>query len=119
MLSILGLILIFGIWQVNSFFGLNKTKDIVSNPIIEQKQIEIPPYEVQGSATNVIIKNNLDKQISLSVTYRIYSKWFGIDSQQTKVFDVEANSQQLFDVWNNQGCLTAPCSVIIVSSKEI
>lgn len=72
-----------------------------------------------GSSTNVIIKNNQDKNISVNVTYRIFSKWFGADYQQNAVFDVGAKTEETFKVYDNVGCSNAPCSVSIISYEEI
>lgn len=80
---------------------------------------EVKPIVVEGSNTDIIIKNNQGKSISLNVNYRIYSRWFGADYQESKVFDVGANSQQSFKVYNNDGCSTAPCSVSIISYEEV
>jgi very-short-patch-repair endonuclease len=82
----------------------------ITNPPIE-------PIIVEGSKTDVIITNNQNKDTSVNVTYRIFSNWFGIDSTENKIFEVSANNKQSFQVYYNDGCSTAPCSVSIISYK--
>lgn len=118
------IIIILGIFAFIVFN--NQKKDSTNNNIHTQDnfpapipQPQIKPLIVEGSATNVIITNNQDKAISVNVTYRIYSNWFGIDTQSNQIFDVDAKSKQMFKVYNNDGCSTAPCSVSIVSYSEL
>lgn len=102
------------------FFMFNSTKHKplpLTNPPTAPP--EVKPFIVEGSKTDVIITNNLERNISLNVTYRIYSTWFGADYTQSKVFNVGANTQQTFKVYDNVGCSSSPCSVIIVSYNEI
>lgn len=73
---------------------------------------------VEGSKTDVIITNGKDSPISLEVTYNIFSKWFGIDKTETKVFDVDAGSRKSFKVYNNDGCSNLPCYVNIIDHEE-
>lgn len=85
----------------------------------EPKPKKIEPLIIEGSTTAVIITNNQDKNVSLNVTYGIYSNWFGIDSITSQVFDVEANSNKMFKVYNNDGCYNEHyCSVSIISYGE-
>jgi very-short-patch-repair endonuclease len=84
----------------------------------------LPDYVVNGSMQNVIIKNNLASGISLNVTYRILSNWFGTDRTETQIFEVGANSEKSFEVYSNGGCVyssgkTLDCSVSIISQKRI
>jgi hypothetical protein len=79
---------------------------------------ETEPIIIEGSKTEVIITNNQDKDISLNVTYRIFSDWFKKDSTESKIFDVESKTKKYFQVYFNDGCLTAPCSVSIISYEE-
>ncbi len=87
------------------------------NLIPEQPKVE--PIIVTGSKTDVIIKNNQQKSVSLNVTYRIYSNWFGKDSTESSIFEIEAGEEKSFKVYNNDGCSTAPCSVSIINFKEV
>lgn len=115
---IIGVIIIF-IW---SFWGRhffeNPTTSIQNTSEFKQedKQADLT---VEGSETDIIIKNNQQKDISLNVTYRIYSNWFGIDSRESKIFEIRAKEEKSFKVYNNEGCLTAPCSVSIISYEEL
>src|SRR3989344_517674 len=67
------------------------------------------PLIVEGSSTDVIITNNENKKAIVNVTYRIYSRWFGADYNENKLFEVSPNSQQSFRVYDNVGCSSAPC----------
>lgn len=87
--------------------------------VLPTPEPKLPDYTVEGSATDVLIKNNLDKELSVKVTYRIYSIWFGIDSQASQIFDVEANTTKSFKVYDNPGCSNNPCQVNIISYKKI
>ncbi|MBT6774909.1 hypothetical protein HOA91_06080 [Candidatus Woesearchaeota archaeon] len=86
---------------------------------IDKPQPIVEPLIVEGSKTEVIITNNQKKPVKLSVTYLISSKWFGKNSQETNIFDVDANSKQSFLVYDNTGCRNHPCSVGIISFTEI
>jgi very-short-patch-repair endonuclease/uncharacterized protein YcfL len=101
----------------------NPAPKITENTTIPQPSetiiVESPKIIVTSSNTDVIIANNQQKNISVNVTYRIFSNWFGIDSQQSKIFNVSANTQKNFTVYANAGCSNAPCSVRIISYKEI
>jgi len=88
-----------------------------TNFIPEQTKVEL--IIVSGSKTEVIIKNNQQKSISVNVTYRIYSDWFGKDSIESNVFEVDADEEKSFRVYNNDGCNTAPCSVSIINFEEV
>lgn len=88
------------------------TNTPINPTIIETSPVE--PFTVEGSKTDVIITNNQYTSISLNVTYRITSSWYGVDRQENKVFFVEENSQQRFRVYDNIGCNTDPCSVSII-----
>lgn len=107
------IIVLFGLWQLSSYFNHNKSNNnlVISNPVPTKNIV------VTSSKTEVIIKNNLQKNISVNVTYRIYSDWYGIDSQASRVFVVGANSQQTFKVYSNSGCDmgVGDCSVSIIS----
>jgi len=87
------------------------------NSISEQPKIE--PIVVTGSKTDVIIKNNLQKDVSLNVTYKVYSNWFGKDSTESNVFEINAGEEKSFKVYDNDGCNTAPCSVSILNFEEV
>jgi len=103
--------------------GSHNNPEISDNNIQEQMLTiispAVAPFTVAGSNTEVIIKNNQQKAISVNVTYNIYSRWFGIDEIATQIFNVSANSEKAFQVYYNNGCATAPCGVRIISSTEI
>jgi len=96
--------------------GSNSTINNKTEPVPAPK---LPDYTINGSKTDVIIKNNLNEEVSLNVTYRLYSTWYGVDIQESKIFDVGANTTQSFKVFGNTGCSTDPCSVIILSYNKI
>ena len=79
----------------------------------------IEPIIVLGGSKNIEITNNLNQEISLNVTYRVVSSWFGKDSTETKVFTVEANNSKSFLVYDNAGCHSNRCSVSIIEYNEI
>jgi len=114
-------IIIIGYFSLNNKNPIEQTKDNPEekniNSIPEQPKIE--PIVVTGSKTEVIIKNNQQKSISLNVTYRIYSNWFGKDSTESKIFEINAGEEKSFKVYNNDGCNTAPCSVSILNFEEV
>ena len=83
------------------------------------KQPKIESIVVTGSKTDIIIKNNQQKSISLNVTYRIYSDWFGKDSIETKIFEINAGEEKSFKVYNNDGCNIASCLVSILNFEEV
>lgn len=122
---ILILIILNGIWMFNLFHEKRQSNEILINeenlgetpPISEPPKVE--PIIVEGSKTDVIITNYKDKIVSLNVTYRIYSNWFGINSTNSKIFNVGAGEKKSFQVYFNDGCATAPCSVSIINSEEI
>lgn len=76
-------------------------------------------YAVRGTKTDVVIANNAPEEITLEVTYRIFSNFFGIDSTKTQNFDVGALSEKSFKVYDNVGCSNSPCSIIIEDSQEL
>lgn len=128
LLKILAIILGIGLILFLSFYfdhhkKVSPSADVPQPTVQEypsqQNPPEIKPILVESSNTDVIINNNKQKDVSLNVTYRIYSNWFGIDKQESQIFEVNANSQESFKVYNNDGCLTAPCSVSIISYSEI
>jgi hypothetical protein len=79
----------------------------------------LPDYKVEGTKTEVVIQNNLAEDISLNVTYRIFSNFFGKDSTENQVFEVGANSTETFKVYYNDGCSSSPCSVSIIKEERI
>lgn len=79
----------------------------------------LPQFSIKGSKTDVIITNNLNRNISLNVTYNIFSRWFTMNSTQSKIFDVKAKDEESFKVYYNDGCANADCSVSIIDSKEL
>jgi hypothetical protein len=109
----------------------SKTPASSCSSAVEEKLIEsceygcdnsnvcLPPYSVEGTKTEVVIQNNLAEDISLNVTYRIYSNWFGKDSTESQVFEVSANSKETFKVYYNDGCSSSPCSVSILKEERI
>lgn len=84
----------------------------VSIPVLED-------YVVKGSQKEVIIENNLQEEITLNVTYRIYSKWFGTDRTENRLFEVAKNTTKAFLVYDNTGCGVGDCSVSIITFSEI
>jgi len=87
---------------------------------------EPEPIVVEGSGSTqlstkkyVVITNNLEENISLNVTYRIYSKWFGKDTTTSKVFDVEAGVKESFLVYENYGCRSHSCTVTIQNYEQL
>jgi hypothetical protein len=114
-------IAIIGYSNLNNQNPVEQTKNYPENnnlnSIPEQPKIE--PIVVTGSKTDIIIKNNQQKSILLNVTYRIYSNWFGKDSTESKVFEINAEEEKSFKVYNNDGCNTASCSVSILNFEEV
>jgi len=99
-----------------------KPQEIVTVPVKPPTFVTPPAVEpliVNGTKTDVVITNNQDHSVSVKVTYNIYSTWFGINQNETKVFNVGANTTESFRVYNNDGCRTAPCGVSIIDFKEI
>jgi hypothetical protein len=117
---IITLFIVAGLIYILNIYADSNQPNPSTKPIINENVPEqIESIIVKGSKTDVIIENNLEKSISLNVTYRIYSKWFGADYQQSEIFEVGANKQESFTVYNNDGCSTAPCSVSVINYKEI
>lgn len=95
----------------------------IPNTTIEPVPIPAPSQEVlslivEGSNTDVILTNNRDKDISVNVTYRIFSKWFGMDSIKNKLFQVNANSKESFRVYDACAGGIGDCSIIILDFQE-
>lgn len=101
----------------------NPPPSVISPPTSAPPSIvtapEVKPLIVNGSKTEVIITNNQAKDISLNITYSIVSNFFGINSQQSQIFNVPANTKKSFLVYDNVGCDTAPCGVGIINYTEI
>jgi hypothetical protein len=116
---LIGLI-IFAILVLIFSFSIFKQDNLEDIKNMEKSQVIIPSsIIVEGSKTAVLINNSWERDVSINVTYRIYSNWFGIDSIESRIFEVKANSQESFNVYNNYGCDTAPCSVSILNFEEI
>jgi len=68
------------------------------------------------SGTSVVIKNNLDRDVLVNVTYHVYSKWFGIDKISSLKISVKSNSEETANLYDNAGCNAGmPCSVSMES----
>jgi len=89
----------------------------VSEEPIEKSE----PISISTSSTEITIKNTLQKTISMEITYRIYSKWYGRDTTETKIFDVGAYQTKTFLVWGNNGCKITGCpnNVEIIESTRV
>lgn len=114
-------IAVVGYSNLNNQNPVKQTKNYSENNNLNSisNQPKIEPIVVTGSKTEVIIKNNQQKAISLNVTYKIYSRWFGKDSTESKVFEINAGEEKSFKVYNNDGCNTAPCSISILNFEEV
>lgn len=76
---------------------------------------KVEPIIVTSDKTNVIITNNLEETASVEVHFKVDSNWFNYHSEETKIFEVSPKSTESFMVYNNQGCVSAPCGVSIVN----
>ncbi len=99
--------------------NLDKKDDISEEHLNNISYPQVEPIILAGSKTDVIITNNKNKDVSLNVTYRIYSSYFGIDAMGNRIFEVKANSKQNFLVYDNVGCSHAPCAIEILDFSEV
>lgn len=116
------MVIIIAVFNVRLFNEKDDIEETIATPTPTIDEPEptpkVEPLIVSGDKTNVIITNNLDRDVSLKVTYNVYSRWFNADYDETKVFDVPANSEKSFRVYNNDGCGNNPCSVGIMGYEE-
>jgi len=107
-------------WIRNNSQGSVSEKEL-KNVDKQNTAEEIKLLIVEGSRDSIIIINNKQEFISLNITYRIYSKWYGADYQATQIFDINPNNSKSFKVYNNDGCSKGigDCSVSIISYEEV
>ena len=124
--SLIGISLIIFILFVLYGINTNNTQEQISiePPLLNQTElipIKIEPLIVESSNIAIIIRNNQQKNISLEIDYKLYSKWYGTDRIESKIFNVNANTGKTFNVFDNEGCNVGigDCSVIIINYTEI
>lgn len=95
---------------------------IAPSPILSTQDLEELKAEnqfiVNSTKTTIIINNHRNSSLSLNITYRISSHWFGIDKTTSQIFEVGPNAEQVFTVYDNDGCDSFPCFTEIISYQE-
>ncbi|MBT7102347.1 hypothetical protein HN935_02435 [archaeon] len=86
-----------------------------ANQVVKQVE-EVEPYEILIDKYTMIIKNNQDEDINLTIVYQRYSKWFGIDEvKEVDVVLLPNEERKIVDEGfsSNSGCSTSPCQLIL------
>lgn len=115
-------VVIFNLGQNKTNTNQNNIISPIQNQITPQPELKTPSYEVKTDKYSLIITNNQNKELRLEIEYRRYSNWFGVDENKTIEVLIPPNQEKTIPdegFSNNMGCSSAPCSISLISYREI